>query len=189
MVTKKRTDALRDWAIENRSFSIKTNDGYWDPYGVFLKTPAGVCRYGRRYRGSSGGWLVSVNMSSGRLRSRFNDSDYSGDYTKSLEAAIAWLNQQKETTLTSWRKIHIREQSRKTNLTGEPGITFVCRKRKGLDCYYFVIRCGRSMIQYLRIGRGVLQGDALYQRKLEEAKRIRESFVCIYLEEHQFVNI
>ena len=45
------------------------------------------------------------------------------------------------------------------------------------------------MIQYLRIGRGVVQGDALYQRKLEEAKRIRESFVCIYLEEHQFVNI
>ena len=161
----------KEYAVQNKCFSLNVGGGYYTPTGEFLKTPSGVSR--RNTSKYDKAWKVFHD----RKLYLVHDSEHDGDYKKSLEHAIA-LKKKLAGELVKYKK---ENRNRKTQ-TGENNITIVYRKpyiascgRKKGDYYSFAVCVGDHQ-KLFYIGTTSTYSTN-YEAKLAIAVKYRDDYI------------
>ena len=168
----------KEFAVKNNRFSYKKGEYCYSPKGELLTVPNMITR------SSSACWVLKITRMD--IKEYFNDSEYSGDYKKSLSAAIEYLS-----------SLDIKPARPHKSLTDGPcksntGHKNICLmqvydKKRGYDITYLHIYVGH-LKKIMRVCIGTTYSKELYEEKLALAIQKRNELIEQYNKERILVS-
>ena len=169
-------ERTREWAIDNKKFSLKNKEGIvFTPEGDPLDVPNGITRYLRDPSDERGGWDIYYFDLKGKYRHTRTKDKVCGGSRESLKAAIELYGHRSLYPVLKGRTAHCRDEHRhKQNKLAIPGIRFgkAFISKRNHTVYFFAITVGKER-QTVYVGMDTTW-EKNYDGKFDHAKRLHQ---------------